>query len=392
MTPYLRRDVWALVGSSLVVSILLLAKASAAQGEAPVPDRDDWSHLKTGAQVFRAVCASCHGADGAGAPQHALAFETPLPDFTDCSFASREPQADWFAIAHNGGPTRGFDEMMPAFGGALTEAQVDSAATHLKTFCEDKSWPDGVFNLPRPLSTGKAFLEDEAVWEYGSTVEEPVSMQLKFVFEKRVGDRHQVELILPVGVEQHEATDGSGATNLKWGAGLGDPGVAWKSALWHSPEWGSIGSLGVEVFIPVGDETDGFSKGIFRFEPFVAIGQVLPGDNFAQLHAGAELSTDEDVAGHEVFWRAAVGHTFTQGQFGRAWSPMVEVLGVREIESGATIDWSVVPELHVTLNQRQHVMLVLGVEIPVTDFEERQLNAMMHLLWDWYDGGFTEGW
>ena len=374
-----------------VAAVLAAAGVTWATGD-DAPERDDWSELETGEEVYGAACATCHGADGTGAPRQMLGFETPVPDFTDCSFASREPHGDWYAIAHEGGPTRGFAEMMPAFGGALTDEQLSMAAAHVKGFCTDDNWPDGDFNVPRALVTGKAYLEDEYVWEMSSTVDEPVSIQLQFVAEKRLGERNQVELILPVGVQQVERTAADGSTSLRWGEGLGDLGLAWKGAIWHSHRLGTIGTLGGEVFFPVGDEADGFSDGIFRFEPFLAIAQLIPGDNFVQLHGGAELSTDLDVAPHELFWRGALGHTFTQGRFGRAWSPMIEVLGVTELEGGYPVDWSVVPELHVALNTRQHVMLVLGAEIPVTRFDDRQITAMVHLLWDWFDGGFFEGW
>ncbi|MDJ0764468.1 MAG: cytochrome c [Myxococcota bacterium] len=380
------------------VGILVLGFSIAASGTAPQEAKgsplaqDDWSELNSGADVYAAACASCHGADGTGTPKHILGFEAEVPDFTDCAFASREPQADWFAVAHNGGPTRGFDEMMPAFGGALTDDQIDKAATHVKGFCKDDNWPDGAFNMPRALVTGKAFPEDEYVWELESTLDEPVQVQFKFIVEKRIGARQQVEFILPVGVQQVASIDANGNTDYRWGEGLGDLGLAWKGVLWHSLRRGTIGSMGAEVFLPVGDEKDGFSKGIFRLEPFIAIGQLLPGDTFLQLHGGAELSTDTDVADHEIFWRGAIGHSFTQCRFGRTWSPMVEVIGARELASGAKNEWSVVPALHITLNTRQHVMLVLGAEIPVTDADERQIKGMLHLLWDWYDGAFTEGW
>src|SRR5688500_14549535 len=72
--------------------------------------------LETGESVYRAACAACHAADGRGARQEVVGFDTPLPDFTDCSFSSREPEADWVAIGHDGGPVRGFDRRMPAFG------------------------------------------------------------------------------------------------------------------------------------------------------------------------------------------------------------------------------------------------------------------------------------
>ena len=109
----------------------------------PEIDKDDWSSLETGAQVYRAACAACHGPSGTGTDRALLAFEPEVPDFTDCSFASREPHGDWFAVAHNGGPTRGFDPLMPAFGGAISDEQLDMAATHVKAFCEDDNWPDG---------------------------------------------------------------------------------------------------------------------------------------------------------------------------------------------------------------------------------------------------------
>ena len=49
--------------------------------------------LDSGESVYRAACAACHGPDGRGAPQLTVGFDVPLPDFTDCSFNSREPAA-----------------------------------------------------------------------------------------------------------------------------------------------------------------------------------------------------------------------------------------------------------------------------------------------------------
>ena len=71
--------------------------------------------LETGEDVYRAACVSCHGADGTGAARTSVGFDTRLPDFTDCSFATKEPDGDWSATIHNGGPARGFSRIMPAF-------------------------------------------------------------------------------------------------------------------------------------------------------------------------------------------------------------------------------------------------------------------------------------
>jgi hypothetical protein len=46
----------------------------------------------------------------------------------------------------------------------------------------------------------------------------------------------------------------------------------------------------------------------------------------------------------------------------------------------------------VTLNTRQHVRLGVGVRLPVTDASSRKKSAIVYLLWDWYEGGFFQGW
>jgi hypothetical protein len=112
-----------------------------------------------------------------------------------------------------------------------------------------------------------------------------------------------------------------------------------------------------------------------------------------QAHAALELSTNRDRAEHEALWRVAAGRTFAQdGGIGRAWSPMVELLAVREFEEGATVHWDVVPQMQVTLNQRQHIMLNAGVQLPLNDRQGRGKRFIAYLLWDWWDGGFFEGW
>ncbi|HQX83581.1 MAG TPA: hypothetical protein PKW63_17570, partial [Vicinamibacterales bacterium] len=92
-------------------------------------------------------------------------------------------------------------------------------------------------------------------------------------------------------------------------------------------------------------------------------------------------------------WRVTLGKTFTQnGPFGRAWSPMVEVLAARELESGATTDWDIVPQFQVTLNTRQHVRFNIGWRTPLTRRNQRSSSVVMYFLWDWFDGGLRDGW
>ena len=55
-------------------------------------------------------------------------------------------------------------------------------------------------------------------------------------------------------------------------------------------------------------------------------------------------------------------------------------------------EWDVVPQMQVTLSKLQHVMVAGGVRIPLTERDGRSTQALVYLLWDWFDGGFFEFW
>ena len=366
-----------------ILAILALVLVSGAADPVAAQGRD----LSNPVAVYEAACAACHGDDGSGAPAERVGFDVPLPDFTDCSFASREPAADWFAVTHAGGPVRGFARNMPAFGDALTGAQIEMALAHVYAFCDDDAWPRGELNLPRPMITEKAYPEDEAVWTSSVDAEGPGAVINELLYEKRFGSRNQIEVKLPFGFRE------SGAGG--WSAGIGDLTVGLKRALAHSLDGGYIFSAGAEVVLPTGDAGSGFGKDTVIFEPFAAAGFLLPRDSFVHLQAGAELSTDTGTADHEAFYRGAVGMTFAQGPngFGRAWTPMLEVLATTELgelETETALD--LLPQVQVTLNTRQHVMVNVGVRVPVNEAASRDTQVLFYLLWDWFDGGFFDGW
>jgi len=340
--------------------------------------------VRSGEALYRAACAACHGADGTGTTQALVGFDVPLPDFTDCSFASREPDADWIAVAHQGGPVRGFSRLMPAFGDALTVAELQSVMDYIRTFCGDDDWPRGELNLPRAQVTEKAYPEDELVFTTVFAVEGAGAWMNEFVYEKRFGARNQWEIAVPFGVRERSTGD--------WTGGMGDIALGVKRALFHSLTSGTIFSAAGEIILPTGDEDDGFGAGTAVFEPFIALGQILPADAFVQLQAGAEFPFDRDRAEEEGFWRAVIGKTWTEGRWGRAWSPMVELLGSRELSGGPGAQWDVLPQVQVTLNRRQHVMANIGVRVPLNQRDTRQTELWIYLLWDWFGGGFFEGW
>ena len=357
-------------GSLGLVLVVLAAVSASAQVTAT---------LDSGESVYRAACAACHGPDGRGAPQLTVGFDVPLPDFTNCRFNSREPAADWFAISHDGGSARAFDARMPAFGQALTTAQIERAVAHTKRFCVDASWPAGELNLPRALVTEKAFPEDEAVL---STTITSGTFVNEFLYERRIGARTQYEVKVPVAVQEGE---------VGWRRGLGDVAAAVKHAFHHSLEHGRIFAAAAEIIFPTGKENEGLGGGVTVFEPFAAFGQMLPADGFIQAQSGFEIPFDKDHR-NEFFWRGLVGKSFVQGRFGRTWSPMIEVLGARELADGEPVLWDAVPQMQVTLSKRQHIMINIGVRVPVNQRDTRRTQLLTYFLWDWFDGGLFDGW
>jgi hypothetical protein len=316
-----------------------------------------------------------------------VGFADPLPDFTDARFASREPDWDWVGVAYEGGPSRGFSEMMPAFGGVLGVAELEAAVEYIRGFADTSEWPRGELNLPRPLITGKAFPEDEAVITTAIDTGSAGRIASQLVYEQRFGARNQWEVVFPFG--WHEVTtDASGDTS--WSSSLGDIAVSMKRAFHHDRD--TVLSVVGELFLPTGDDERGFGRGTALFEPYLAYGQILPGGFFLQSQLGVELSFDTDKADHEALFRNALGWTGQSGTFGRAWSPMVEVLIGRDLVAGEDFIFDLVPQMQVTLNKRQHIMANVGVRLPLNKRDERDTQVIFYVLWDWFDGTLYEGW
>ncbi len=371
----------------LLLALCVLGRESTqvmAQDESPASGRSGPLPVqRTGQDVYRAACLTCHGPDGTGSPKSVIGFDVPLPDFSDCAFSTAEPDPDWRAVVHEGGAIRGLDRHMPAFGDALSPDDIALAISHLRTFCKEPAWPRGDLNLPRAFFTEKAFPENESVWATTFTGRGKKSVGNDLIYERRLGARNQIELVAPVSVQQGAAGE--------WSRGLGDLALAFKRTVYASMRTGRIAAAGMEVILPTGKEELGLGNGYTVFEPFAMWGQILPRSSFLQMHGGVELPSDSTRGTREAYLRTALGTTFAQHRgFGRAWSPQLEVLWARP-ERGAS-EWDVVPQVQVTLSKLQHVMVAAGVRLPLSQREERPAQALVYLLWDWFDGGFFEFW
>ncbi|MGE3842700.1 MAG: cytochrome c [Vicinamibacterales bacterium] len=369
-----------LCGAAFVLACGVPCATAQAAPAAPRPQR-------TAAELYKAACATCHGPDGRGAPLSQVAFDAPLPDFTDCGFATPEPDPDWSAVVHLGGTARALDHRMPAFIDALTTEEIELAISHVRAFCTEKGWPRGELNLPRPLVTEKAYPENEAVLTVKMATSHPHSVENEFLYEHRIGRRGQYEVIVPVNLQQ------GGTGGSRWTRGLGDLAVAYKHVLYDSLDRGSIFSLGTEFIFPTGKELEGLGGGKKVFETFAAYGQMLPNDAFFQFHGGFEFPVKAEDSAKEAFWRLTVGKTWAQNRgFGRAWSPMVELVAAKELVRGEDPQWDAVPQMQVSLSGLQHVLFNVGLRIPVNEREGRSKTFMVYLLWDWFDGGLFDNW
>lgn len=338
-----------------------------------------------GAELFAAGCAGCHGPEGSGAPDATVGFEKPstYPDFTGCNQTSPEVEANWAAVIHDGGRARGFSPIMPAFRDLLTSEQITSLVKYIRGLCKDPAWAVGELNLPRPLVTEKAFPESEWVMASSVSTGHPHDSTTTLTYERRISARNQIEIAIPFAVA-HEPTGGSRT-------GIGDLGFGLKHVMFSSNS--TIVSAQGEVAVPTGNADAGLGSGVTVFEGFAAFGQRIGSATFVQGQAGGEFPTDTEKAPKAVFGRMAVGHMLRQdGGLGRMWVPMLELVADRDLEDGAKTNVDLVPEMQVTLNKRQHIRLGAGAQMPVNNREGRSKQFMFYVLWDWFDGGFFDGW
>ena len=100
------------LGAGLLISSFMLQAG-------PSPD---------GADLFQKKCSMCHGADGKGYP----ALKTP--DFTNPKVQASMTDAEMVEVIKNG--KKG--TAMPAFGGQLTDDEIKSLITFIRSFNSSK--------------------------------------------------------------------------------------------------------------------------------------------------------------------------------------------------------------------------------------------------------------
>ena len=319
-----------------------------------------------------AGCASCHGLDGKGEVE-GLTLDPAPPDFTDCSFNSREPRKDWQAVIKHGGVARGLSESMPAYEEALSDAQINAIIDYIKTFCTESDWPSGELNFRRPQTTGKAFPENETLLIPTFTKKQNHSFVTKFVYEKRWGKLAQWEVAVPF---QHGGKTSSAS-------GVGNIELSVKRVLSHNPQTSTIFSGGIETSLPSGKSAIGIGEGEWKIAPYLAGAKGL-GTFFVQSNLKYETPLKSHKGERELFLNLAFTYAMTKEKKGLF--PMLEFNGVKNF-SAEEKTLLLTPQLYIGLVKRGHIAFSIGSQIPVAGERPFDYRVVSFLLWEYADGG-----
>ena len=284
----------------------------------------------TAEQLYQAACAACHGADGKGQPQSIVGFDTPLPDFTDCAFTTPEADLDWSSVIHKGGRIRALDRRMPAFGDALSE-RGDRRARRLPARLLRRAR----LAARRPELSAR-LLHREGVSRKRGGVHARESARRR---AGRVENGSSCSSSASASARSTRSTCRSRFTRTSagaWSRGLGDVNVALKYALYDSLARGFIVSAGGEVTLPTGKESAAWAAASTIFEGFGMFGQALPRRRRScSCTPGSKCRRTPTSRARRCTGARRSARRSPPGRWGRAWSPMVEVLGAPRQSGGA---------------------------------------------------------
>jgi len=310
----------------------------------------------TGAVLYHAWCAACHGQDATGTPSASVRTTVPPADLATCSASTPETSAQWRGVVSRGGAAYGLSLDMPAFGDAASPQQISWVVRYIKSLCDDDDYPEGELNFPRGFLIEKAFPENEVVLvNHGR--------EQNYIFERRFGPRFQIE------AEARTAFDGD-RNNFD------GVSVAGKLDLWHSPSALAITTLGLEATPPLGRQDR------WELEPFLAFGWspreivTIQGQVVEVLEEGEGATSTE--------FRLGVGKDLG------GVAPMIEAGWTVPRIGNNTL--SFYPQMWIQLSKLGHVAGSIGAELPAVGPEPRHPRLIAFLLWDFGDAGLFRGW
>jgi Cytochrome C oxidase, cbb3-type, subunit III len=324
-------------------------------------------------EMWNEWCARCHALDGSGKVNEPTVTVEPL-NFTECKTATAEPDADWELAIAKGGPAVGLSSQMPAFGDTLNPEQVHAFVEHIRGFCNERGWPHGNMNFPRPIFTEKAFPENEFLLLPFITHRKPETpsaesrTDLDFValYERRLGRRAMWEAALPLS--SHD----TGGTPRR---GIGDIELALKYVLGADVARTRIASAGVEVALPTGSEVRGLGSGTVVFEPYLAAGTMWRNVYF-QAQTKIEFPVDTSKAGRAFVYNLYGGRDTSLEP--TTWTIGLEINGENE-------ELALTPQVRKGLTRTGALGAAFGVRLPINERHEQGTALVGYLLWEYLE-------
>ncbi len=374
----------------IFISILVLASSLTFAQQDTMQQVIDIENIKNmnGKQIYELFCAKCHGIDGKGNIPDEIKqnWDVPPPDFTDGYFNTREARNDWYAVIKYGGPARGLSQVMPAFGDIFTDEQIYDIIEHIKSFVDQKKYPQGEVNFLRAHYVKKAYVEQEFLliptytykFENGHNVNDT---KVVLYYANRFGTRFQYEAKLPI---QNFKSCVQNTT------GIGDLELGLKYAFYDDYKSLSILTAGFEFSLPTGNEAKGFGKGTVVAVPYFAFGEGIFNGKF-ELQGSVQIETplNRSKGNPELIYAFSATLILPEGR--RGIFPGVELMGVKTLGANEhTI--SLVPKLYIALTRRGHLAISIGREIPIYGGSPFKYRYVSFVLWDYVDGGIFKGW
>ena len=328
--------------------------------------------LLHGREIFQTNCIMCHGGDAKGTGHLAPALPVRPANLTDCRLTAEDRVEVVEGIIRHGGPYAGRSSVMPAFGNALTDAEIADVARYVKSLCTDPDWVPGELNFPRPLITGKAFPEQEMIvggqfGRNGKNVSEYFG-----VLEYRVN-----------GLTNIEITSRALSINPNIGpteSGFGDTGLSVKRVVAFSPRYRALASVGMELTLPTGNDRRGLGGGSVVFEPNLRAGvdwrQIV-------LQAAGALVFPERSSNINSMAKldAAIGRYFFPEPRLQI-TPMVEFNTTTRLSgpSHGETKSAILPQVRV---KWLVWALGVGVQVPITDARDFEVRPLFDLVYEY---------
>ena len=118
-------SILALIPLALGSVVYLAAPTRAGAGPA--------GNAAAGRDVHVANCVKCHGSGGKGDGPAGKLLKTKPADWTDKAKMNQMSDADLFNVIKNGGGAVGKSKLMPAWGGKLSDQQINDVIAFIRS-------------------------------------------------------------------------------------------------------------------------------------------------------------------------------------------------------------------------------------------------------------------